>query len=298
MQMDNKALRGQFSYQENLSKYTSWRVGGVAERLYTPADKQDLQQFISALSPEESVVWLGLGSNVLIRDGGLKGTVINTRNKVKQMHLLDAQTLYVECGVPCAHVARFCAEQQLTGAEFLAGIPGTMGGALKMNAGAFGSETWDLVMQVELQSAGGQVIQRQASEFEVGYRSVKPVEAACFLSAVLVLKKDNQPSGQKAIKALLAKRQAQQPTNLPNCGSVFRNPENDYAARLIEVSGLKGYRIGGAEVSMKHANFIVNSHGANASEIEQLINYVQAEVFRQQGIQLQVEVCIIGDCLL
>jgi len=297
MQMSDKALRGKFSYQENLAKYTGWRVGGAAERLYAPADKEDLQQFIRLLSPEEPIVWLGLGSNLLIRDGGLTGTVINTRNKVKQMTLLDEQTLYVECGVPCAHVARFCAEKQLTGAEFLAGIPGTMGGALKMNAGAFGSETWDLVRQVELQSAGEETVQRDAADFEVGYRSVKGAGGACFLSALLGLKRDTQALGQAAIKELLAKRQEQQPTNVPNCGSVFRNPEKDYAARLIEVSGLKGYKIGGAEVSTKHANFILNSDGATALDIERLIKYVQAEVYRQQGIQLQVEVCIIGDSL-
>ena len=291
----HETLRGHMLQHEVLAKYTSWRVGGVAELMYIPADKQDLQQFIEGLTFDEKVFWLGLGSNLLIRDGGIRGTVINTRGKVKQMNLLGDAKVYVECGVPCAHVARFCSEHGLSGAEFLAGIPGTMGGALKMNAGAFGAETWNLVESVEMISLGGKARQCDADEFEVSYRAVKGVGKDCFLSAVLKLSKDASLAGQEKIKKLLAQRAATQPTNLPSCGSVFRNPANDFAARLIEASGLKGYRIGGAEVSQKHANFIVNTGDAKAADIEQLIEYVQSEVTQQQGVELQTEVCIIGE---
>lgn len=295
MKQTNETLRGQLLHNELLAKYTSWRVGGKAERMYIPADKQDLQQFIGDLAADEQVFWLGLGSNLLIRDGGIRGTVINTRAKVKQMNLLGDTTVYVECGVPCAHVARFCSEHGLSGAEFLAGIPGTMGGALKMNAGAFGTETWDLVESVEMMPVGGTIVACQANKFEVSYRAVKGVGSACFLSVVLKLSKDISQASQKKIKKLLARRITTQPTNLPSCGSVFRNPANDHAARLIETCGLKGYSIGGAEVSEKHANFIVNTGSAKAADIEQLIEYVQSEVAKQQGIKLHTEVCIIGD---
>ena len=297
MNQSHETLRGQLLKHESLAKYTSWRVGGEAERLYIPADKHDLQQFITDLCVNEPVFWLGLGSNLLIRDGGLQGTVINTRGKVKQMKLLSDAKVYVECGVPSAHVARFCSEHGLAGAEFLAGIPGTMGGALKMNAGAFGAETWDLVESVERMSIGGKVVQCNADEFEVSYRSVKGVGNDCFLSAVLKVSRDANQTGQKKIKKLLAQRAATQPTNLPSCGSVFRNPANDFAARLIEASGLKGHSIGGAEVSEKHANFIVNTGDAKAADIEQLIEYVQSEVASKQGVELHTEVCIIGDKL-
>ena len=297
MNATKSKLRGQILADEKLAKYTSWRVGGVAERMYIPADMQDLQQFIASLSADEQVFWLGLGSNLLIRDGGLRGTVINLRGKVRQMKQLDNARVYVECGVPCAHVARFCAELGLAGAEFLAGIPGTMGGALKMNAGSFGSDTWSLVESVETMAVGGVAVTRKADSFEVSYRSVKGAQKACFLSAILKLSTDMDQQSQAKIKQLLAKRAATQPTNQPTCGSVFKNPDQDYSARLIEASGLKGHRIGGAEVSEKHANFIINTGTATAADIEQLIAFVQAEVVRQHGVHLQTEVCIIGDKL-
>ncbi len=297
MKVSNGGLRGQLLSNEKLAKYTSWRVGGDAERMYIPADKQDLQQFIASLAVDEPVFWLGLGSNLLIRDGGIRGMVINVRAKVKQMNLVNDTHVYVECGVPSAHVARFCSEHDLSGAEFLAGIPGTMGGALKMNAGAFGGETWNLVESVELMSVGGKAAEYEGSKFEVGYRSVKGLANSCILSAVLQLTRNSDQAGQGKIKKLLAQRAATQPTNLPSCGSVFRNPANDFAARLIEASGLKGYSIGGAEVSEKHANFIINTGDATAKDIEQLIAYIQSEVARKQGVELHTEVCIVGDKL-
>jgi len=293
MQMTSQ-LTGQLLSHEILAKYTSWRVGGVAEKMYIPSDKADLELFIAGLSKDEPIFWLGLGSNLLIRDGGLAGTVINTRGKVKKMTLVDETHVYAECGVPCAHIARFCAENNLAGAEFFAGIPGTLGGALKMNAGAFGSETWNLVEQVETQAAGAAIEKRKANDFDVDYRSVNGIDNACFLSATLKLTPAKDQKGQVLIKQLLAKRNASQPTHLPSCGSVFRNPKDDYAARLIEASNLKGYKLGGAEVSTKHANFIVNTGNATAMDIEQLISYVRDEVNKKQGVELQTEVCILG----
>ncbi len=288
-------LRGQLRFNEPLAKYTSWRVGGPAKRFYSPADKSDLEQFIQTLAIDDPVFFLGLGSNVLIRDAGVSGTVIYTRGKLKQMYKQGSEQLYVESGVPCAHVARFCTEQGLAGAEFLAGIPGTIGGALKMNAGAFGGETWDLVNSVEMLTVGGVAKHYSADEFSVGYRSVNIGDKGYFLSAVLQLNADSKAGSQNKIKELLGQRAATQPTHQATCGSVFKNPSHDYAARLIELSGLKGYIIGGAQVSQKHANFIVNTGEASALDIESLIEFVQNRVYQLQGIQLQTEVCIVGD---
>ncbi|QSB01600.1 UDP-N-acetylmuramate dehydrogenase [Methylomonas sp. EFPC1] len=287
--------RGTLLNNEPLAKYTSWRVGGPAQHLYIPENKADLIEFIASLPAGEPLYWMGLGSNLLVRDGGIRGTVINTRGRLKEMYLADSERVYVEAGVPCAHVARFCADLGLTGAEFLAGIPGTMGGALKMNAGAFGGETWSIVEKVEMINPRGEVIQRDHHEFEVAYRSVKGLADEWFLSAQLKLSKGNSEASQQHIKALLEKRNASQPTNKPTCGSVFKNPPGDYAARLIEACGLKGFAIGGAVVSEKHANFIENRGNASSEDIETLIEHIQTQVQTQFGISLQTEVCRVGD---
>ncbi|HEY8035723.1 MAG TPA: UDP-N-acetylmuramate dehydrogenase [Methylobacter sp.] len=287
-------MKGRLLKQEKLAKYTSWRVGGPADRLYIPQDRQDLIDFIKALPESEPLFWMGLGSNLLVRDGGIRGTVINTKGRLKDMSLTDDGSVYVEAGVPCAHVARFCGERGLTGAEFLAGIPGTMGGALKMNAGAFGGETWAIVKSVEMLDTAGNVTDRKPQDFTVGYRSVKGFDNEWFLSCLLTLPQGDTVASQDKIKGLLEKRGATQPTNQPSCGSVFKNPEGDYAARLIEQTGLKGYAIGGACVSEKHANFIVNTGNATAADIEALIHYVQDKVEQQQGVVLQTEVCMVG----
>ena len=287
-------MKGRLLTNEKLAKYTSWRVGGCADRLYMPLDRADLIEFVAQLPANEPVFWMGLGSNLLIRDGGIRGTVINTKGRLKAMRRTDEGAVYVEAGVPCAHVARFCAEQGLVGAEFLAGIPGTMGGALKMNAGAFGGETWTLVNQVDMLTARGEVIIRPTQDFTVSYRSVKGKDGEWFLSALLQLPEGDTIASQQKIKGLLEKRAQTQPTNQPSCGSVFKNPDGDFAARLIEQSGLKGYCIGGACVSEKHANFIVNTGKATAANIEILISYVQAKVNEQHGVMLRTEVCMVG----
>lgn len=271
------------------------RVGGPAQRMYIPENKADLIDFVAGLPQGEPLYWIGLGSNLLVRDGGVRGTVINTRSRLKEMRLIDSDRVYVEVGVPCAHVARFCSDLGLTGAEFLAGIPGTMGGALKMNAGAFGGETWQIVDQLEMLNQQGQVINRNKHEFEVAYRSVKGIDDEWFLAAELKLTKGDSQVSQLQIKALLEKRNTSQPTNKPTCGSVFKNPVGDHAARLIEACGLKGYRIGGAVVSEKHANFIENQGNATAVDIETLIQHIQTQVQQQFGISLQTEVCRIGE---
>lgn len=288
-------FKGKLLRNEPLAKYTSWRVGGPADQLYMPKDKVDLCVFIKSLPAGEPIFWMGLGSNLLIRDGGIRGTVINTKTSCKDMRLLEDGSVYVEIGVPCPHVARFCADQGLVGAEFLAGIPGTMGGALKMNAGAFGGETWNIVKEVEMVNKNGETDWKSPDQFKVSYRSVKSPDVEWFLAAKLALQPGDSEASFKKIKTLLDKRTKTQPTNQPSCGSVFKNPEGDFAARLIEQMGLKGYSIGGASVSEKHANFIVNTGQAKSSDIETLYQYVQRRVKEIYGIALTTEVCVVGE---
>lgn len=287
--------KGMLLHNELLAKYTTWRVGGPAEKMYLPADRNDLIKFIKALPGHEQLFWLGLGSNLLVRDGGIRGVVINTRGRLKAMRALDSSSVYVEVGVPCAHVARYCSEQGFAGAEFLAGIPGTMGGALKMNAGAFGGETWNIVKTVEMINRHGRVISRERDQFQVSYRTVRGPESEWFLAVELQLNAGEPLLSQQKIKSLLAQRALAQPTSKPTCGSVFKNPPSEYAARLIDACGLKGHRIGGACVSTMHANFIENSGQASAADIEALIEYVQQQVKMQHGIDLVTEVCIVGE---
>lgn len=288
-------LRGVLLHQEPLARHTSWRVGGPADSFYMPADLADLAQFLMQLPDTEPVVWLGLGSNVLIRDGGVRGTVIATSGTLVALTLLTPDIVRAEAGVPCAKVARFCANKGLVGAEFLAGIPGTMGGALAMNAGAFGTETWQRVAKVETIDRRGCVRRRSPQEFKVAYRHVEGTVGEWFAAAHLRLEAGDTNISRARIKELLEQRNTKQPTGVPSCGSVFRNPVGDFAGRLVEACGLKGYCIGGACVSDKHANFIINTGTATAEHIEQLIDYVRQQVRAQRGVDLIPEVHILGE---
>jgi UDP-N-acetylmuramate dehydrogenase len=287
-------IRGVIRLNEPMAEHNSWRAGGLADRFFLPADLDDLAEFLKTLPAAEPLFWIGLGSNLLVRDGGVRGTVICTRNRLKQLALLGPGHVEVQAGVPCAHVAKFCAEQGLVGAEFLAGIPGTMGGALAMNAGAFGGETWSLVRRVATIDRRGRLRQREPRDYQVGYRTVRGPDEEWFVSCEISLVPGDVVASRAKIKGLLARRNETQPTSQPSCGSVFRNPEGDFSARLIETSGLKGHAIGGARVSEKHANFIVNTGNASAADIEELVLHVQSEVLRLQGVELIPEFKIVG----
>ncbi len=288
-------LNGKLLLNEPLARYTSWRVGGCADRFYIPAGLADLQAFLQSLDAHEPITFIGLGSNLLVRDGGVRGTVILMHNVLTAMNMED-ELVYAESGVTCAKLAKFCAKESKQGAEFFAGIPGTLGGALAMNAGCYGSETWDVVKRVVTIDRRGELHTRDVGEFVPTYRHIAmPVADEWFVAAWLGLPQGDAQDAAQKIKALLAKRLASQPLNLPSAGSTFRNPEGDYAARLIEASGLKGYAIGGAQVSEKHANFIVNIGGATALDIELLIKHMRDTVLEKQGVALQQEVKVLGE---
>jgi len=290
-------LRGELLHDVPMRRHTSWRAGGNAERAYRPADLADLQVFLATLPADEPLYPVGLGSNLLVRDGGLRGTVLLMHGALSELRLAAPEEIYAEAGVAGAKLARFAAQQGLCGAEFFAGIPGTLGGMLAMNAGCYGSETWGKVVLVQTINRRGELRWRTAADYEIGYRHVQLLQPAeeWFVAAYLRFQSGDSDAARQAIKALLDKRMASQPLQLPNSGSVFRNPPGDHAARLIEQCGLKGRRIGGAEVSHKHANFIVNVGDASAADIEMMIREVQQIVAEKTGVQLQPEVRIIGD---
>jgi UDP-N-acetylmuramate dehydrogenase len=278
-----------------MSRHTSWHAGGPAEIYFTPRDRADLVAFLRELPAEAPVLFVGLGSNLLVRDGGLKGVVVQTQGALERLERLDETTVYCEAGVACARIARQCIKWGLGPAEFFAGIPGTLGGALAMNAGAFGGETWRHVLEVETLDHSGRAHRRAASEFKVGYRHVEaPVRDEWYVAARLRF--EHKPGANESeVRALLDRRKASQPIGEWSCGSVFVNPPDQHAARLIESAGLKGYRQGDASVSAKHANFIINHGAATAAELEDLIRHVQATVERVHGVRLVPEVRIIGE---
>ena len=294
------ALRGVLRLNEPMARHVSWRTGGVAARAYSPADSADLAAFLATLPKGEPVCFVGLGSNLLVRDGGFRGTVVLMHNPGGAMRA-EGDLVYSEAGTACPKIARFAATHGFEGSEFLAGVPGTVGGALAMNAGCYGSETWDVVARVLTISRAGGLTERGIDEFEIGYRRAelrraKLGEEEWFVAAWFRFRPGEAKVARQRIKDLLTMRLATQPLELPNAGSVFRNPPGDHAARLIEACGLKGTEIGGARISEKHANFIVNPKGrARASDIEALIALARETVLRRFGVELVPEVRVIGE---
>ncbi|WP_293390538.1 UDP-N-acetylmuramate dehydrogenase [Nevskia sp.] len=289
-------IRGLLHAGEPLSRHTSWRVGGPADRYFEPADRADLVAFVRALPANEPVLWLGLGSNLLVRDGGFRGTVIALHGALDELARDEAGQVYAEAGVHCARLAKFAERQQLAGLGYMAGIPGTVGGALAMNAGAWGGETWPTVTEVDVLMRDGSIVSLPPSAFEIGYRSVvPPADFLGFLAARFKVTADADGRYAAATRDSLAQRKATQPVGKPSAGSTFRNPPGDHAARLIESCGLKNHRIGGAHVSQQHANFILTEEGACAADVEALIEHVRTTVKLKTGIELHPEVRVVGE---
>lgn len=289
------SIRGTLREREPLAAHTSWRVGGPADRYFEPADRDDLLAFVAQLPATEPVLWLGLGSNLLVRDGGVRGTVIALHGALDGL-VREGDRIHAEAGVHCARLAKFAQREQRAGLGFMAGIPGTVGGALAMNAGAWGGETWPNVAQVEVVLRGGRAQWLAPDAFRYGYRHVDvPDGFLGFLGARFAVTEDVGGQHERYTKESLARRKATQPVGKPSAGSTFRNPPGDHAARLIEHCGLKGHRIGGAQVSPLHANFLVTEDGARAADVEALIAHVQHEVERRTGVRLETEVRIVGE---
>jgi UDP-N-acetylmuramate dehydrogenase len=292
-------LRGKLAHDAPLAKYTSWRTGGSADTLYIPADRDDLAHFVAQLPAGEPLLAIGLGSNTLVRDGGVRGSVVVMHNPGAVLAVADG-LIYADAGLACPKLARFAANHARAEAEFLAGIPGTVGGALAMNAGCYGGEIWRYVDRVEVLRRDGTFDVRTPGDYSIAYRMVRRADGGppdgIFTACWFRFPEGEVDAARDRIRELLAKRILSQPLDLPNAGSVFRNPPDSHAAKLIEACGLKGYAIGGARVSEKHANFIVNPHGqARASDIEALIALVRDTVRAKKGVRLEQEVRIVGE---
>lgn len=296
--MNSLVLPPDFEYRvsrnEPMAKHTSWHVGGPADLFFKPLDVADLAAFLQSLDPATPIMWIGLGSNLLVRDGGIRGAVIETHGVFAQLERLNDNEVWAGAGVACAKLAKQCIKWGLGPAEFFAGIPGTLGGALAMNAGAFGGETWTHVVAVATLDRSGVRHERPASDYTIGYRHVSGPADEWFLGARLRFERRPGVSNDD-IRLLLARRKATQPIGEWSCGSVFTNPPGDHAAQLIDSAGLKGFHIGGARVSEMHANFIVNDGTAKASDIERLIEHVMQTVEQAHGVKLKTEVRIVGE---
>lgn len=292
--LDKIRQRGELRCDEPMSRHTSWRAGGKADLFFIPASVGDLQALLRDLDAQTPIFWLGIGSNLLVRDGGLRGVVVSATGILRDLERVERYLVRAGSGVPCTRLARQCIRWGLGPSEFFAGIPGTVGGALTMNAGAHGGETWERVESVRTIDRAGEIHRRSPAEYSVGYRSVTGPPDEWFLEATFRFEPGVEAS-MDAMKEMLERRKATQPLGLPSCGSVFRNPPDDHAARLIEAAGLKGHRIGGAEVSPKHANFIINTGDATATDIEALIDHVRLTVKEHHGVELQHEVRIVGE---
>jgi UDP-N-acetylmuramate dehydrogenase len=315
-------LRGTLRHDEPMSKHVSWRAGGRARTFYQPASLADLCAFLRTRAPAEPVIFVGLGSNLLVRDGGFNGAVVFTHHAltgISEVNTGDRPLVPFQgtgvpasgtsglspvrpaftagAGVPAPHLARYVAKHGGAGAEWMAGVPGTVGGALAMNAGCYGGETWNHVIAAETVDRNGNLRLRRPADYDLGYRhaTLRDGGEEWFVSGVFVFERGEEAPAMARMRKLLSQRVASQPLNQPNAGSVFRNPEGDHAARLIESVGLKGFTVGAAQVSAKHANFIVNLGGATAAHIEAVIDHVQAEVLAKAGVELIREVRIVGE---
>ena len=297
MQLDcnTDCLGGDLYFDHSLKELNSWRTGGRCDCFYMPSGIEDFAFFLSHCIDDKPVTCIGLGSNILVRDGGVRGVVISLRDKFGEITHSD-NIVYAQAGVTCAKLARYCARHGLAGLEFIVGVPGTVGGALAMNAGAFGSEIWNSVDTVDTINRCGRICTREVSEFEIDYRMATMPDEEWFIAGNFELSSGaDSHQLEDQIKELLRQRKATQPVGQSSCGCVFKNPEGFYAACLIEECGLKEHAVGDAQISNKHANFIINQGNASAAEIEELICHVQSVVARDTGVNLQVEVKIIGE---
>ena len=282
------------SCDESMAKHTSWGIGGCADLFYSPKSREDLVSFLSSVDPNLPITWIGKGTNILVRDGGIRGVVISTKSFLKEIEKTSKYLYKVEAGVACVELALFCQKNGIGPAAFFSGIPGSIGGALTMNAGSFGMETWDLVIEVEVINEKGDISFLEKESFDIAYRTVTFPFRLWFLSCSMSLSSDEQTTKDNLIE-LRNQRIKTQPLSEDTCGSVFKNPPGNFAGALIEGSGLKGFKIGSASISEQHANFIVNEGGATARDIENLIKHTRQVVKKNYDIDLQPEVRIIGE---
>lgn len=296
-------LRGEVKLQEPLSGHTSFRIGGAADALVAPVDRQDLAALLRELL-EQRLPWvvLGGGTNLLVRDGGFRGVAISLKKMAaigiaREYRSLGGSfaVIHAEAGAMLAKLLSFSVERGLTGLEFATGIPGTVGGAVCMNAGTAQGEMGDIIDTVTLVSPAGELILRHHEEMKFGYRTANVPADHVVLDARIILRYGDAGKIKARVKQIMAGRKERQPWGLPNAGSVFKNPLDESAGKLIESAGLKGMTVGGAQVSEKHANFIVNMGNATAADVLQLMEIIKEKVLERHRIRLEPEIKIIGE---
>ncbi len=281
-------------FDEPMAKHTSFRIGGGAEVMAFPKNREELSNLL-LLSKQLDCkpVILGAGTNVLAPDEGMDGLVICLKGSLDGMKRLEGNRIHVMAGVTMARAATFAAGQNLGGMEFAHGIPGTVGGGIYMNAGAYGGEMADIVESVEIMDREGNLRTLSNAQMEFSYRhSILEATDDIVVGAVLCLQEAPMEEVQEKMKELIAKRSASQPLDLPSAGSAFKRPVGGYAAALIDQAGLKGYQVGGAAISTKHAGFAVNLGGATADDVKNLLRQVSDQVFEQSGIRIEPEIRI------
>jgi UDP-N-acetylmuramate dehydrogenase len=300
-------MRGQRDMNVPMARYTSLRVGGPADLLLVPANLDELRRIMSwATAQGVPLTWLGNGSNLLVRSSGIRGIVVSLRAALNRVLVCgrgcasaigpgEPVLVHVGAGVSLTRVLHLMIRQELTGLGFAVGIPGTVGGAIVMNAGTEVGTTWEVVERVKLLLPNGQIVEVGPLEVAVGYRVAALPQHSVVLEASLRAQRGRPQEVRDEVRRLYRCRLQSQPLAYPNAGSIFKNPPGEYAGRLIDQLGLKGYRIGDAQVSLKHANFIVNRGQASADEVLALIDYVKRDVFTHTGIQLEEEVRIVGE---
>jgi len=296
-------LRGEVKLQEPLSGHTSFRIGGMADALVSPVDRQDLVALLQEIRYQHlSFLVLGGGTNLLVRDGGFRGVAISL-NKMAAIEIASEYRslggafaeITVEAGAMLARLLSFSVQHGLTGLEFATGIPGTVGGAVCMNAGTAQGEMGDSIDTVTLVAPAGELILRHREEMGFGYRTANVPADHVVLDATILLRYGDADKIKARVKRIMAGRKVRQPWGLPNAGSVFKNPLDESAGKLIESAGLKGLTVGGAQVSEKHANFIVNRGNAKAADVLQLMELIKEKVLDMHGVRLEPEIKIIGE---
>jgi UDP-N-acetylmuramate dehydrogenase len=290
-------IRGRVSFNEPMARHTSFRIGGPADIMVEPVDVDDLSIALADLRRRDiPTLILGMGTNVLVRDGGIRGCVI-LMHGMKRIEKKESDEVYAEAGGPLMGLIRQCARWALSGLENLSGIPGSVGGAVRMNAGAHGSEMGDVVRSVTLMGPDGEVREKQAGELGFAYRTCGLGRDEIILGARLSLTRRDPGEISRVISERLSWRKERQPLALPSAGSIFKNPPEGPAGGFIDEAGLKGLSVGAAQVSALHANFIVNRGGARAGDVLSLVVQIQREVRRKRGIDLDLEIKVIGEDL-
>jgi len=292
--IENK-VSGKILFDQSLSKYSWFNLGGVAKVIFIPKNLNELSIFLKNIDCQNQVKVLGVGSNTLIRDGGYNGIIIKFGKSFSHLSLFNNHTIIAGAAALDKNVSNFAFENQLTGFEFLSCIPGTIGGAIRMNSGCYGEDISKLLLSVQVMDLKGKMKVIYASDIKFSYRNCNINNDLIFISATLKGEKNNKTNIQKKIEDLVNKKKKDQPSKIKTCGSTFKNPEKDKAWRLIKDSGCSGMKVGDAYISEKHCNFFVNKGNATSADLENLIHKVRTKVLEKTGIKLELEIQIIGE---